>query len=162
MNDRSPFRHLKIDKAPRALRCLHFRRNAHGTLKGSLTFSRYRVKGDLPAEFRPFFDKQIKKYAFQELTASAEDQAFGWTSLENPSTRASKAPATARGIFLFRPSCRQKVHPAGPAALEMSRGGTKVPQGQRQEAALPRADQGDQGARVPPSADQGLSDTVFP
>ncbi len=89
-----------------------------GLLKGSLTFSRYRVKGDLPAEFRPFFDKQIKKYAFQELTASAEDQAFGWTSLENPlDTRFEGARYSAADFFYFALRVDKKSIP--PALLRL-------------------------------------------
>ena len=72
-----------------------------GLMKGSLTFSRYRVKGDLPEEFRPFFDRQIKKYAFQELTASAEEQAFGWTCLENPLDTAFQQARYSAGDFFY-------------------------------------------------------------
>ncbi|MGE5790094.1 MAG: recombination-associated protein RdgC [Syntrophaceae bacterium] len=89
-----------------------------GLLKGSLTFSRYRVKGDVPAEFRPFFDKQIKKYAFQELTTSAEDQAFGWTSLENPlDTRFEGARYSAGDFFYFALRVDKKSIP--PALLRL-------------------------------------------
>ena len=89
-----------------------------GLLKGSLTFSRYRVKGDIPAEFRPFFDKQIKKYAFQELTTSAEDQAFGWTSLENPlDTRFEGARYSAGDFFYFALRVDKKSIP--PALLRL-------------------------------------------
>lgn len=72
-----------------------------GLMKGSMTFSRYRVKGDLPAEFRPFFDRQIKKYAFQDLTASAEEQAFGWTCLENPLDTAFQQARYSAGDFFY-------------------------------------------------------------
>jgi len=72
-----------------------------GLLKGSLTFSRYRVKGELPAEFRPFFDRQIKKYAFRDLTASAEEQAFGWTCLENPLDTAFEGGRYCSGDFFY-------------------------------------------------------------
>jgi hypothetical protein len=72
-----------------------------GLMKGSLTFSRYRVKGDLPADFRPFFDRQVKKYAFQDLTASAEDQAFGWTCLENPLDTAFEGARYHAGDFYY-------------------------------------------------------------
>lgn len=72
-----------------------------GLLKGSLTFSRYRVKGELPAEFRPFFDRQIKKYAFRDLTASAEEQAFGWTCLENPLDTAFEGGRYCAGDFFY-------------------------------------------------------------
>jgi recombination associated protein RdgC len=89
-----------------------------GLLKGSLTFSRYRVKGDVPAEFRPFFDRQIKKYAFQELTTSAEDQAFGWTSLENPlDTRFEGARYSAGDFFYFALRVDKKSIP--PALLRL-------------------------------------------
>jgi len=89
-----------------------------GLLKGSLTFSRYRVKGEIPAEFRPFFDKQIKKYAFQELTTSAEDQSFGWTSLENPlDTRFEGARYSAGDFFYFALRVDKKSIP--PALLRL-------------------------------------------
>lgn len=89
-----------------------------GLLKGSLTFSRYRVKGDIPEEFRPFFDKQIKKYAFQELTTSAEDRAFGWTSLENPlDTRFEGARYSAGDFFYFALRIDKKSIP--PALLRL-------------------------------------------
>jgi len=54
-----------------------------GFLKGTLTFSRWRVAGDLQSPFPDFFDGQIKKYAFQEPGAGADEKSLGWTSLEN-------------------------------------------------------------------------------
>lgn len=89
-----------------------------GLLKGSLTFSRYRVRGELPEEFRPFFDRQIKKYAFRELTASAEEQAFGWTSLENPlDTHFEGAKYSAGDFFYFALRVDRKSIP--PALLRL-------------------------------------------
>ena len=72
-----------------------------GLLKGSLSFSRYRVIGELPSEFHPVFDRQIKKYAFQDLTAPAEDQAFGWTSLENPLNTGFEGDSYKAGEFFY-------------------------------------------------------------
>ena len=54
-----------------------------GLLKGNLTFARYRVAGDPPAPFLQVVDGQLKKYAFQEMGAGAEETSLGWTSLEN-------------------------------------------------------------------------------
>ncbi len=89
-----------------------------GLLKGTLTFSRYRVKGDWPEDFRPFFDRQVKKYAFQELTASAEEQAFGWTCLENPlDTRFEGARYSAGDYFYFALRVDRKSIP--PALLRI-------------------------------------------
>ncbi len=53
-----------------------------GLLKGQLTFSRYRVAGDLPANPREFIDKQIKLFSFKDLL-SENEKIMGWTSLEN-------------------------------------------------------------------------------
>ena len=89
-----------------------------GLLKGSLSFSRYRVMGEAPEEFRPFFDRQIKKYAFRELTASAEEQAFGWTCLENPlDTHFEGAKYSAGDFFYFALRVDRKSIP--PALLRL-------------------------------------------
>jgi len=54
-----------------------------GVLKGSATFTRYRVVGDMPVDFRNFFDKQIKLHAFREISTGLEEKSLGWTSIEN-------------------------------------------------------------------------------
>jgi len=54
-----------------------------GLLKGTLSFVIYRVDGDLPVGFRDFADRQLKRFAFQELLPTSE-KSLGWTSLENP------------------------------------------------------------------------------
>ncbi len=53
-----------------------------GLLKGQLTFSRYRVIGDLPANPHDFIDTQIKLFSFKDLL-SENEKIMGWTSLEN-------------------------------------------------------------------------------
>lgn len=54
-----------------------------GVLKGSATFTRYRVIGDMPKDFRNFFDTQIKLHAFREISNGLEEKSLGWTSSEN-------------------------------------------------------------------------------
>jgi len=54
-----------------------------GFLKGTMTFSHYRVAGEPQGSFSDFFDRQLKKYAFQELGAGTDEKSLGWTSLEN-------------------------------------------------------------------------------
>ena len=54
-----------------------------GLLKGSLTFSRYRVIGALPDRFPDFFNERIRRYAFQNVWRIADEKAAGWTSLGN-------------------------------------------------------------------------------
>jgi hypothetical protein len=54
-----------------------------GLLKGTLTFSRYRIMGPLPKNFHDFISRQMKLFAFRELSAGNEEKSSGWTSLEN-------------------------------------------------------------------------------
>ncbi len=54
-----------------------------GLLKGTLTFSRYRLLEPLPKNFHDFISRQIKHYAFRESPAGTEEKSSGWTSLEN-------------------------------------------------------------------------------
>ncbi len=54
-----------------------------GFLKGSATFRRYRVAGDLPPNFNNVFDDRIKLHAFREMTAEPAEKNLGWTSIEN-------------------------------------------------------------------------------
>ena len=54
-----------------------------GLLKGTLTFSRYRLQEPLPANFNDLLHRQIKRFAFRELPLAGEEKSSGWTSLEN-------------------------------------------------------------------------------
>ena len=54
-----------------------------GLIKGTLTFCRYRVEEPLPDNFQDFTHRQIRKFAFRELSMGSEEISFGWTSLEN-------------------------------------------------------------------------------
>ena len=54
-----------------------------GLSKGTLTFTKYRVAGPLPDNFPDFIDKQIKLFAFRELSSTGEEKSLGWTSFDN-------------------------------------------------------------------------------
>jgi len=54
-----------------------------GLLKGTLTFSRYRLQEPLPGNFNDLLHRQIKRFAFRELPLAGEEKSSGWTSLEN-------------------------------------------------------------------------------
>ena len=54
-----------------------------GVSKGTLTFTRYRVAGDVPGNLADFMNRQIKLFAFRELMAGTDEKALGWTSLDN-------------------------------------------------------------------------------
>jgi hypothetical protein len=55
-----------------------------GLLKGTLTFSRYRLAGPLPPRFKEFFDRQIRAFSFREVPGGGAEKSLGWTGLENP------------------------------------------------------------------------------
>lgn len=86
-----------------------------GFLKGTLTFSRWRVAGDLQSPFPDFFDGQLKKYAFQEPGAGADEKSIGWTSLENILDTRFEQANYAVGNYLL--SCLRIDRKAVPPAL---------------------------------------------
>lgn len=54
-----------------------------GLLKGTWSFTRYRVIGDLPGQFNDFLDEGLKKNAFSNFMGQNAEKSIGWTSLEN-------------------------------------------------------------------------------
>ncbi len=54
-----------------------------GLLKGSVTFSRYRIVGAPPDHFPEFFNERIRRFAFQNVWRTSDEKAAGWTSLED-------------------------------------------------------------------------------
>ena len=54
-----------------------------GLLNGPLTFSRFMVVGKPPSNFSAFINQQIRRYAFQDLAANAQEKIMGWTGIEN-------------------------------------------------------------------------------
>ena len=56
-----------------------------GALKGSISFAKFYVRGDLPEGFRDTFVERIQLRAFRALTAEEDtEQRDGWCSIENP------------------------------------------------------------------------------
>ena len=85
-----------------------------GLMKGTITFSRYRIQESLPGNFQEFIRRQIKRFAFRELSMGSEEQSSGWTSLENPLDSQFEYGDYAVGdylIFSFRLD-RKKVPPS--------------------------------------------------
>ncbi|APR84915.1 Hypothetical protein A7982_10264 [Minicystis rosea] len=56
-----------------------------GALKGSISFAKFYVRGELPEGFRDTFIERLRLRAFRPLTVEEEDeQRAGWCSIENP------------------------------------------------------------------------------
>ncbi len=60
------------------------RERAMGLLKGTFTFSKYRVEGEPPAKFLDFVDGKLKTFSFRGMPAGSDETAMGWTSMEDP------------------------------------------------------------------------------
>jgi len=54
-----------------------------GLLKGTLSFSLYRLEGSLPEKADEFIAHQLQAFAFRNMALASEEKAMGWTSLEN-------------------------------------------------------------------------------
>ncbi|MCK7467390.1 MAG: hypothetical protein MZU91_04090 [Desulfosudis oleivorans] len=52
-----------------------------GLLKGSFTFARFHVDGQLPQAFLNFVNSRIKANAFRDVLKSTEEKRLGWVSL---------------------------------------------------------------------------------
>lgn len=56
-----------------------------GAFRGSISFSKFHVRGELPADYRDRFMESIQHHAFRDLDPSEElDQRMGWCSIEHP------------------------------------------------------------------------------
>jgi recombination associated protein RdgC len=72
-----------------------------GLLKGTVTFSRYRVVGGLPDHFPEFFNERIRRYAFQNVWRTSDEKAAGWTSVENPLDTDFPFASYAQGRYML-------------------------------------------------------------
>ncbi len=113
-----------------------------GLQKGPFTFTRYRLSADLPEPSGPFIEKQLKTFAFREISAGTEEKSLGWTSLENVlDTHFGHAPYAYGDYLAFTLRIDRKAVP--PALLKikcleaerrMSKGGrSKLGKQQREE-----------------------------
>ncbi len=51
-----------------------------GIIKGSVTLSRYRVRGETPRQFKDFIDQRIRQFAFRDIEHNSEELSVGWVS----------------------------------------------------------------------------------
>jgi recombination associated protein RdgC len=72
-----------------------------GFLKGTATFSRYRIVGPMPEGFNGFFDEKIRRFAFQDSWRTADEKAAGWVSIENCLDADFPYAAYAQGKYLL-------------------------------------------------------------
>ena len=98
-----------------------------GLLKGTLTFSRYHVTGNRPANFSTFIDERLKKYAFRESAAQGDENNLGWTSLENILDTDFNSEGYALGDYLlFSLRIDRKMIPASLLKVRLLEGEKKL------------------------------------
>ena len=71
-----------------------------GISRGSVTFSRYCLIGQLPDRFTEFCNERLRKNAFQNFWRTAEEKAVGWTALEDPLDTDFSYASYAQGRYL--------------------------------------------------------------
>ncbi|CAO0821802.1 Recombination-associated protein RdgC [Desulfarculales bacterium] len=54
-----------------------------GLIMGSLSLSRYQVKGNTPPDFWDFVDQRIRANLFLDIEDSTEEQTVGWVSIHD-------------------------------------------------------------------------------
>jgi recombination associated protein RdgC len=85
-----------------------------GLLKGTFTFSRFRVTEDIPEDFASYFNRQIRKFAFQDFSTLSEELSMGWTSIgNNLDTRFEYANYALADYMIFSLRIDRKAVPAG-------------------------------------------------
>lgn len=56
-----------------------------GALKGTISYSKFYVRGELPDDFRDRFVERVRLRAFRPLTVEEEDEVrIGWCAIANP------------------------------------------------------------------------------
>jgi recombination associated protein RdgC len=55
-----------------------------GALRGSISYSKHYVRGDLPDDFRDAFVESLRLRAFRPLGLEDDEPRVGWCSVENP------------------------------------------------------------------------------
>lgn len=56
-----------------------------GALKGSISYTKFHIRGEVPEDFRERFMERIKLRTFRPLVAADEaEQGVGWCSIEDP------------------------------------------------------------------------------
>ncbi len=72
-----------------------------GLLNGPLTFSRFMVVSKPPAGFSAFVHQQIRRHAFQDIAANAQEKIMGWTGIENVLDTEFRQSSYAWGDYLL-------------------------------------------------------------
>ncbi|MBM4330545.1 MAG: hypothetical protein FJ117_04835 [Deltaproteobacteria bacterium] len=109
-----------------------------GLAKGTLTFSRYHTLGELPHSFHDFVNRQLKKYAFQELSLKTEEKSLGWTSLENPlDTNFEHANYSFADYLIFSLRIDRKIIPPSLMKVKLLQAEKKFSTGSRKRV-LPK------------------------
>ncbi len=91
-----------------------------GLLKGTWTFSRFRVSGALPEESNNFIESGLKRNAFSDFFGAHSENSSGWTDAENIlDVDFASAKYKCGGYLIFALRMDRKVLPAALLKLKV-------------------------------------------
>ncbi len=86
-------------------------------ISGTVSFVRYRVEGDIPADFWNFAAERISAHAFRDIDDSFEEVSIGWVSLANMFDSGFTEASYVAGDYLAM-ALRMDERKVAPAALK--------------------------------------------
>ena len=90
-----------------------------GALSGSVTFTTYYVRGELPEDFRDRYLASMPQKAFREIDVHADrEESFGWVSIEDPFDTEFNLNKVLWGDYLML-SMRQDTIRVPPTAFKL-------------------------------------------
>lgn len=71
-----------------------------GFISASMSFTRYRIEGEVPETLWPEIPDRLKRYAFQDIDHTADERSFGWVSIDDMLDPAWRSAPPEKGEFL--------------------------------------------------------------
>lgn len=71
-----------------------------GFIAGAAAFTRYRITDPVPDSLWPEAPDRLKKHAFREIDATAEERSFGWVSFEDMLDADWREASPHKGVYL--------------------------------------------------------------
>lgn len=72
-----------------------------GLLTGAISFIRYKVEGELPANFWDFAGERISNFTFRDIDDNYEERSMGWVAIDNMFDSSFEYNSYAAGDYLI-------------------------------------------------------------
>ncbi len=71
-----------------------------GIFSKSLSFTRYFVRGEVPADFYSWVDERLQAFQFREIDETVDEKAWGWVALDNLLQTSCEGGQAHKGEYL--------------------------------------------------------------